>query len=107
VQGLALALAANPWALLLTGVAAVGANIYTEYKDMQVGIHGRKARNMRQDVCQVLPVLPPASESTSRALLGRLPWAKSSGTASGGTIMVFCRYGRQKDDVFTSRRPGR
>lgn len=49
MQGLALALAANPWALLLTGVAAVGANIYTEYKDMQVGIHGRKARNMRQE----------------------------------------------------------
>ena len=38
VQGLALALAANPWALLLTGVVAAGAIIYTEYKDMQVGM---------------------------------------------------------------------
>jgi hypothetical protein len=38
VQGLGLALVANPWALLLTGVVAAGAIVYTEYKDMQAGM---------------------------------------------------------------------
>ncbi len=35
VKALTLALAANPWALLATGVVAAGAIVYKEYSDMR------------------------------------------------------------------------
>jgi hypothetical protein len=51
VQGLGLALVANPWALLLTGVVAAGAIVYTEYKDMQAGME-RSFEDSRRKVIQ-------------------------------------------------------
>ena len=38
VQGLGLALMANPWAMLLTGIVAAGAVIYYEYNKMHEGL---------------------------------------------------------------------
>ena len=42
VKGLSVALAANPWALMLTGIVAGGAIIYKSYKDMQEGMENRR-----------------------------------------------------------------
>ena len=42
VKGLSAALAANPWALMLTGIVAGGAIIYSEYRKMQEGMENRR-----------------------------------------------------------------
>jgi hypothetical protein len=54
VEGLTTALAANPWALMLTGIAAGGAIIYKTWKDTQAGLQQRweqgKSSMLRQNL---------------------------------------------------------
>jgi hypothetical protein len=51
VQGLTVALAANPWGLLLAGVAAGGAVIYKTWKDTEEGLE-RSYEDMRRQSIQ-------------------------------------------------------
>jgi hypothetical protein len=54
VQGLTAALAANPWALMLTGIAAGGAIVYKTWKDTQARLQERwdeeKRAALREDL---------------------------------------------------------
>jgi hypothetical protein len=54
VRGLSVALAANPWTLLATGVLAAGAVIYTTWKDTQAQMQARVDEMERQALRQDL-----------------------------------------------------
>jgi hypothetical protein len=59
VQGLTAALAVNPWALMLTGIAAGGAIIYKTWKDTQEGLGQRWDEEKRSTVSKVIGRLRP------------------------------------------------